>query len=218
MPTAKVNAVNSLSQDVFELVLERDGMDFQPGNCFAISNLHGISRPYSASSGTNEPNLRFVIRRMPGGAVSEWLAARVPGDEIEISQPFGWFRPGYGGEPGEPSVLIATGTGIAPFLSALRSLPELKPLLCLYGVRSLADAVQLDYLRGRCRVKLCVSREEAPPHHHGRVTDLLGEIPREEHANYYLCGLDAMVDEVSQWLQERGVHFTRIHREVFFNA
>jgi len=218
VPTAKVNAVDFLSKDVFELVLECDGMDFQPGNCFAVSNPHGISRPYSASSGTNEPNLRFVIRRMPGGAVSEWLAARVPGDEIEISQPFGWFRPGYGGEPGEPSVLIATGTGIAPFLSALGSLPELKPLLCLYGVRSLADAAQLDYLRRRCRVKLCVSREEVPPHHHGRVTDLLGEIPCEEHTNYYLCGLDAMIDEVSQWLQERGVHFTRIHREVFFNA
>ena len=218
MSTAKVNAVNFLSKDVFELVLERDGMDFQPGNCFAISNPQGVSRPYSASSGTDEPNLRFVIRRMPGGAVSEWLAARVPGDEIEISQPFGWFRPGYGGEPGEPSVLIATGTGIAPFLSALRSLSELKPLVCLYGVRSLADAVQLAYLRDRCRVELCVSREKAPPHHHGRVTDLLSAIPREERTNYYLCGLDAMVDEVSQWLQERGVHFTRIHREVFFNA
>jgi hypothetical protein len=30
---------------------------------------------------------------MPGGKVSEWLAARGPGDEIEISSPFGWFRP-----------------------------------------------------------------------------------------------------------------------------
>jgi len=218
VPTAKVNAVNFFSKDVFEFVLERGGMDFQPGNCFAISNARGVSRPYSASSGIKEPNLRFVIRRMPNGQVSQWLAARAPGDEVEISQPFGWFRPGYGGEPGEPSVLIATGTGIAPFLSALRSLPELKPLLCLYGVRSLADAIQLDYLRDRCRVELCVSREKVLPYHHGRVTDLLGEIRREAHANYYLCGLDAMVDEVSQWLQERGVHFTRIHREVFFNA
>ncbi len=34
--------------------------------------------------------------------------------------------------------------------------------------------------------------------------------------DYYLCGLDAMIDEVSQSLQQRGVHFTRIHREVFF--
>jgi ferredoxin-NADP reductase len=218
VPTSKVSAVSFLSEDVFELVLERDGVEFQPGNCFAISNSNGESRPYSACSGIDEPSLRFVVRRMPGGEVSEWLAGRVPGDEIEISQPFGWFRPGYGGEAGDPSVLIATGTGIAPFLSALRSSPGLKPALCLYGVRFLADAIGLDYLRDRCPLRLCISRQEAPPHHHGRVTDLLSEIPRPERTNYYLCGLDAMIDEASQWLQQRGVHFTRIHREVFFNA
>ena len=218
MPTFQVRAVNFLSEDIFELVLERDGVDFQPGNCFAISNSEGVLRPYSAASGKHESRLRFVIRRMPGGEVSEWLAGRVAGDEIEISEPFGWFRPGYGGEPGDPSVLIATGTGIAPFLSALRSFPDLEPAICLYGVRSLADAVGLDYVRGRCPVRLCISREEAPPHHHGRVTDLLGEVPRRQRTNYYLCGLDAMIEEVSQWLQRHGVHFTHIHREVFFNA
>lgn len=218
MPISKVNAVHFFSKDVFELVLERDGMDFQPGDCFAISNPNGVSRPYSASSANKESCLRFVIRRMPNGRVSEWLAARAPGDDVEISLPFGWFRPGTNGAPSDQCVLVATGTGIAPFLSALRSLPDLQPLVCLYGVRHLADVVGLDYLRDRCPLRLCVSREEAPPHHHGRVTDLLSEIPLAEHTNYYLCGLDAMIDEVSQWLEQHGVHFTRIHREVFFNA
>ena len=218
MPTAKVSAVNFLSEDIFELVLERNGVEFQPGDCLAISNSEGISRPYSMASGNNEPHLRFVIRRMPNGAVSEWLAVRAPGDEIEISEPFGWFRPGRSGEPGNPSVLIATGTGIAPFLSALRSLPDLEPALCLYGVRCLGNAVGLDYLGDRCMVRLCISREEVPPHHHGRVTDLLSEIPRKEQTHYYLCGLDAMINGVSEWLEQRGVHFTQIHREVFFNA
>ncbi len=150
MPTAKVSEVNFLSEDIFELVLERDRVEFQPGDCLAISNSDGVSRPYSVSSGSREPHLQFVIRRMPGGAVSEWLAVRAPGDEIEISEPFGWFRPGRSGEPGSPSVLVATGTGIAPFLSVLRSCPDLEPALCLYGVRCLADAVGLDYLRERC--------------------------------------------------------------------
>jgi ferredoxin-NADP reductase len=218
MPTATVNAVDFVSKDLFQLVLERDGVDFQPGDCFAISNSNGVSRPYSASSGNSEPHLRFIVRRMPNGRVSEWLAARAPGDEVDISLPFGWFRPGCNGAAGEPCVLVASGTGIAPFLSALRSLPDLQPLICLYGVRCLADAVGLDYLRDRCPLRLCVSRENAPPHHHGRVTDLLSEIPILERTNYYLCGLDAMVNEVSQWLERHGVHFTRIHREVFFNA
>ncbi len=85
-------------------------------------------------------------------------------------------------------------------------------------MRSLAEAVGLDYLRDRCPFRLCVSRKEAPGHHHGRVTDLLSEIPRQERTDYYLCGLDVMINEVSQWLQQHRVHYARIHREVFFNA
>jgi len=38
----------------------------------------------------------------------------------------------------------------------------------------------------------------------------------EESMHFYLCGLDAMIDEVSDWLEEYGVDFTNIHREVFF--
>ena len=218
MPFANVSAINPLSEGIFELVLNRDGMEFQPGDCLAISNSEGVSRPYSVSSGNREPHLRFVIRRLPDGAVSEWLAARVPDDRVEISEPFGWFRPRSGGESGHPSVFVATGTGIAPFLSVLRSFPDSSPVLCLYGVRCLADAVGLETLRGRWPLRLCVSRQEAPPHHFGRITDLLDEIPRTQQTHYYLCGLDAMIDEVSQWLERRGVHVTQIHREVFFNA
>ena len=164
MPTFRVKAVDFFSEDVFELVLDRGGVEFQPGDCFTIYNPDGVSRPFSASSGHRDPDLRFVIRCMPGGAVSAWLATRRVGEEIELSPPFGWFRPGCGEEPGEPTVLIATGTGIAPFLSALRSYPDLEPAICLYGVRSLADAVAVDYLRRRCSLRLCISREEVPPH------------------------------------------------------
>lgn len=218
LPVSRVEAVRFLSKDIFELVLDRGEVAFQPGNCFAIANADGVSRPYSTSSSTGEKVLRFIIRRMPGGRVSGWLAERSPGDRVQVSAPFGWFRPGYGGEPGAPSVFIATGTGIAPFLSVLKSMPELEPLLCLYGVRSPADAVEREYLQSRCPLRLCISREAVAGYHHGRVTDLLGEMPVLNNANYYLCGLDAMADEVSLWLERQGVHFTRIHREVFFHA
>ena len=52
----------------------------------------------------------------------------------------------------------------------------------------------------------------------GRVTDLLDKIPLNDDVHYYLCGLDAMIDDVSTWLETSGIHFSHIHREVFFNA
>jgi ferredoxin-NADP reductase len=216
--TFKVASVRFHTDNIIELSIDRNGIAFTPGDCVAISNADGISRPYSVCSGVDEPELRFVIRCMPGGVVSQWLAALKPEDDVEISPPFGWFRPGQSDEPGEPSVFFATGTGVAPFLSALRSHPELKPKMMLYGVRRREDAIALDYLEARTPLKLSVSGEDAADHHHGRISDRLNQIPMQENTHYYLCGLDAMIDEISEWLEQRDVHFTNIHREVFFNA
>ncbi len=116
-----VKDVRIINRDLFELVVERNGLKFTPGDCTAIYTDAGKSRPYSISSGSKESNLRFIIRRMEGGEVSPWLMNRSLGDLIRITPPFGWFHPGQ--EIGEaPFVFIATGTGIAPFLSYMHTL------------------------------------------------------------------------------------------------
>jgi len=217
MPThARVLGIEWHNPGVFELQLERNGLRFSCGDCAALYGYDGrTSRPYSFASGEDEDLLRFVIRRMPEGSVSTWLSTRKPGDEVRMSPPFGWFRPG---QEGSSFVFVATGTGIAPFLSHFRSRPERPPLQCLYGVRYLHDAVDLDVLQTLCNLRLAVSRESVSPHFHGRVTGLLEDMPVSPDIHYYLCGLDSMIDEVSAWLEGKGVRLTHIHRECFFNA
>ncbi|NQV32352.1 MAG: hypothetical protein HQ515_06635, partial [Phycisphaeraceae bacterium] len=116
------------------------------------------------------------------------------------------------------AVFVATGTGIAPFLSYLRSDPAQAPSQCLYGVRQLKDAVGLDCLQDHCPVDLAVSRQVVPGTCHGRVSDLLESLTVEPRSHFYLCGLDAMINTVGDWLETRGVDPFSIHREVFFNA
>ena len=206
------------SDSIFELQLERNGDGFVPGDCMALFSEDGsTSRPYSFASGQCEDIFRFVIRKMPGGAVSSYLASRKPGDAVKTSPPFGWFRPG---QPSDTAsyVFIATGTGISPFLSHFRTRPDAPPLQCLYGVRVLKDAVDLDSLRTMCDLKLALSREKASGYHHGRVTELLDDMPLSPEIHYYLCGLDAMIDEVATWLDQHDVDITHVHRECFFNA
>jgi ferredoxin-NADP reductase len=204
---------------ICELALERESIDFIPGDCIALYAEDGVtSRPYSIASGTRERQLRLLVRHIEGGAVSDKVAHLRPGDLVKVSPPFGWFRPGTRA----PFVFVSTGTGIAPFLSHLRTNPASPPLVLLHGVRRREEAGELQWLKEVCPdVRLAVSREQAPPGaHRGRVTDLLDQdlLSGSVTCHYYLCGLDAMISDVTEWLVERGVRRTQIHRECFFNA
>ncbi|MBT8042991.1 MAG: hypothetical protein KJN98_07455 [Pontiella sp.] len=211
-----VMAVRPVSGDLFELIVDRNDLEFLPGDCVAIYTDSEKSRPYSIASGSNENELRFVIRSMDGGEVSPWLAERRPKDTLRITSPFGWFRPGQGIDDASFHFL-ATGTGIAPFLSYMHTF-KTPPASCLYGVRHAADAIGLSMLHGFCPTRLAVSREHAAGHYNGRITGLLDTLPLDEAAHYYCCGLESMVNEVSEWLQQYGVDLMQIHREVFFHG
>jgi ferredoxin--NADP+ reductase len=212
----RVIQVKIVHTDLFELILERNGLEFIPGDCAAIYTEDDKSRPYSISSGSHDDTLRFIIRKMEGGEVSPWLMNQKPGDLIRITPPFGWFRPGQ--DIGDaPFVFIATGTGIAPFLSHQKTFDK-PPLQCLYGVRREADAFGYDALTRGYPTQLAVSREDNQTHHHGRVTDLLDQLPLGPETHYYCCGLESMINEVGEWLEKQGVNLTHIHREVFFHG
>ena len=213
-----VREIRWFGAGIYELRLDRRGIAFTPGDCFALfAGDQQASRPYSVASGVADDFLAFIIRRMPGGELSDYLAGLKPGDKVKVSPPFGWFRPGNAA-PGTPFVFVATGTGISPFMCHFRSRPEQPPDALLYGVREAADAVELDWLQRQCTVKLAVSRERDNGYHHGRVTDLLPGLDLRAESQYFLCGLDAMIDEVTVWLERQGVELPRIHRECFFNA
>lgn len=202
------------TDELFELQFDREGVQFESGACLALFSDSTESRPYSIAAGTDEEILHFLIRRVPEGIVSNWLAQRKPGDKVQVSAPFGWFRPGH--VVGSRSVFIATGTGIAPFLSYLRSNPQEAPELILYGTRRQLEAFNLEELQKFDNFYLALSQEKDNNHFHGRITGLLGQIPFADDIHYYLCGLDTMIDETSIWLENHGVDYTQIHREIFF--
>jgi ferredoxin-NADP reductase len=210
-----VRSITAVNNDLFILSVERNSMEFTPGDCVAIYTENDKSRPYSIASGSNEDELRFVIRMMEDGEVSPWLMNRKPGDTLRITPPFGWFRPGLD-IGAAPFAFLATGTGIAPFLAYMNTFDR-TPAACLYGVRQEADAIGFSELRNFCPTRLAVSREETE-HHHGRLTELLPTLPLDENMHYYCCGLESMVNEVSEWLQQNGVAMSQIHREVFFHG
>ena len=184
---------------------------FRPGDCVGVYGPVGnLSRPYSLSGGTEDAALELLIRRIPGGRVSDWLYGLPVGARVEISPPFGWFHPGEAANPEQ--VWFATGSGAAPFLSALRS-GGVRPLQARWGVRFVEDLEGIEWPFERY-----VSRGVSGEGRGGRVTADFDEILTGPGVHYYLCGLDAMIEEISSHLAVRGVGEDRIHRECFFQS
>lgn len=184
-----------------------------PGDCIAVyAPAGGASRPYSLAGGRDARYIELLVRRIEGGEISSWLTGLQAGDRCEVSPPFGWFRPME--PPAAPKVYVATGSGMAPFLSALRSgHPPAQRIL--WGVRDRGDAVFTEELPG---VEVFVSRGDPGPWRRGRVTDGLvcgGALPAGTHV--YACGLDAMIDDVAARVEGfAGGEGLPLHRECFF--
>ena len=125
-------------------------------NVFATVDGVCTSRPYSISSAPGQgEGVEITVRRKPGGFVSPHLLDRVAvGDALVVSAPTGDFYPSPLRDTAE-LVLVAGGSGIAPFMGILEELAAREytaDVLLLYGSRRPDDIVfreRLDRLAAR---------------------------------------------------------------------
>ncbi len=219
------------TSELFTLRFDAELEPFRPGQFAAVgvdapedSNKKRIHRLYSIASAPGEPAEFFVIE-VEGGEVSPFLSGLQPGDEGWVSRkPKGLFTLARVPEA-DVLWLVATGTGLAPFLSMLRT-PEpwkrFDRIVVLQGARTNAElAYTEDFERhaaehyGRFQRICCVTREEPGPGAlSGRITEALEDGRLAETAgvkidaatsHFMLCGNPAMIDQMSELLRARGL-------------
>lgn len=212
---ARVHHVRPITQGTYVLRIDKDGLDFVPGQYFILSPVleTSIAREYSTYSGDKDPYLEFLIREVDGGSVSRMLKALRPGDRVITDGPYGNFVIEDPGDRSRRYLFIASGTGIAPFRSFVRSHPGLDYRI-LHGIRHSHECYDReDY--GASHYMSCVSRE-AGGDFHGRVTDYLRQNPADPKLYCYLSGNSTMVYEALHILQLQGVPRENLFTEVFF--
>ena len=208
----KVQSVTFLTESTYKLKLERGDLQFIPGQCVNIG-LPGeaVNREYSTYSGLKDRYLEFLIKRVDGGLVSTKLSLLDPGDEVTLDGAFGLFtipKP----DLKKKYLFIASGTGIAPFHSYVRSYKL--DYKILHGIRYARETYDLaDY--DRKRYFSCVSKEKSGDFS-GRVTDYLKKYPVKVGTICYICGNSSMINDVYDVLRSQGVSGTDIVTEVFF--
>jgi ferredoxin--NADP+ reductase len=187
--------------------------DFQPGETVKVGLDDRLPpRIYSICSGNKEDELRILYNIKGDGALTPQLAKVRSGDSIIVSEPGGGFR-----GTTDPAIWIATGTGIAPFYSMLRSgMAEYKILL--HGVR-LGDQLYFSQewkdALGSNYHPFC-SKEDIEGIPRGRVNQYLEteELPTD--LKYYICGQATMCVEVRDLLIAKGIPFGQIVVEIYF--
>lgn len=214
MPKLRVIANTVLSPGTFLLRLERPAGDIRAGQCFSLGTSDlGINREYSMYSGSKEPFLDFLIRKVDGGIVSSRLAKAMPGEEVEVSGPFGEFCLNESLLPSTKFIFIASGTGIAPFHSFVQTFENLRFTL-IHGVRTSAECYESDtYPTGSYIAAISQSVEVDA---RKRVTDVLKESALDHDAMYYLCGNRLMITDSIAILRDKGVPGRAIFTESFF--
>ncbi|MBN1820010.1 MAG: oxidoreductase, partial [Prolixibacteraceae bacterium] len=142
---ARISEIKFYTDSVFVIRFERNGFQFKAGQYLVLS-VPGIqeSREYSICSGINEPWLEVLVREIPDGYFSKQLKKLEPGDVIYFDGPFGFFILNNIEIKTGEYVFIATGTGISPFISFLKSYPEINYHL-VHGIRSYDENYGKDY-------------------------------------------------------------------------
>jgi len=206
--------VIKLTPETFIIRLDRRDFRFEPGQYVVIRiPEENKGREYSIYSGVDDDYLDFLVREIPEGRFSRYLRHLLPGSELDVEGPKGYFILDEKTKQGNKVLLIATGTGISPFHSYIRSYPDLN-FRVLHGVHFADEAYGRDSFRKE-NYLLCTSRSDRGDYF-GRVTYYLKENKVDADTICYLCGNSDMIDEVTILLERYGLHPENIRTEVFF--
>ncbi|MGF6732955.1 benzoate/toluate 1,2-dioxygenase reductase subunit [Paraburkholderia youngii] len=207
---------------------DRVGLEFKAGQYVNVT-VPGTdqTRSYSFSSGPQDRDVSFLVRNVPQGLMSTWLADKAKvGAALEFKGPYGGF---YLREIGRPVLMLAGGTGLAPFLSmldeVLKSGGSKYPIHLILGVNTDNDLVCVDQLEryaklipGFTYATVIADKTSAHPRK-GWVTDHIEAAQLNDgEVDIYLCGPPAMVDAVSKYLKDQNVNPTSFHYEKFATA
>lgn len=202
------------SPDTVVLRMERNGFEFVPGQ-YLVLHIPGtpVAREYSIYSGSDDPFIELLIKEVPEGEMSALLRTASVGRVVEMEGPFGFFILNQSNVSNIHHYFIATGTGVSPFHSFVRSYRQLRYTL-LYGVRSRAGAVDSDHYRSDALI-VCTSQSDDGDFY-GRVTRYVRDYPFQSKDIFYLCGGSQMISEVTELLSRKGVPPENIRTEAFY--
>ncbi|MGN6475240.1 MAG: 2Fe-2S iron-sulfur cluster-binding protein [Mycobacteriales bacterium] len=175
-------------------------------------------RSYSMSSAPEtDAALAVTVKRVPGGAVSNWMNDLVAGERLDASVPAGKFRLGT---QQRDILAFAAGSGITPIYSLIKSamLTTSRPVRLLYANRDRDSVIfrgALDELATHRGGRLDVRNRFDVDEGFVDAATVEAYVEAARNADVYICGPGPFMDIVESTLLAAGVPAERIHIERF---
>jgi ring-1,2-phenylacetyl-CoA epoxidase subunit PaaE len=191
-----------------------------------------VRRAYSLCSTPQSENHVVVVKEVKDGAFSVYANKDLrEGDTLMVLPPEGKFI----FEPKTNSknnyAAFAAGSGITPVISIIKTALEQEPeskFLLVYGNKSPEDTIFMKSLMdlqqkysGRFILEFVYSRKELEGYQFGRISKSIANYFLKNKYNdlafntFYLCGPEAMIDEIKTMLAESGIDKENILFELF---
>lgn len=217
----------------------RETFRFTPGQFLTLRcDIDGkpVTRSYSICSGLDDGDLRIAIKHVDGGVFSTWAMEQLKaGTRVDVMPPQGSFTLTPAPDRGRNYLFIAAGSGITPVLSIVKSVLAREPdsqVTLLFGNQRVATIMfkdELEALKNRYLARFqwlnILSRERQDVEIlNGRINNRKGaELCRhlldlKAVDEFYLCGPEAMISEVSRGLRANGIPEEKIHYELFASS
>jgi 3-ketosteroid 9alpha-monooxygenase subunit B len=178
-----------------------------------------VVRSYSMSSSPDVGDrFTFTVKRVAGGAMSNWLNDELePGDTIEVMPPAGLF---VLRDASVPIVAFAGGSGITPILSIVKTAlaATQREIALVYANRDAASvifAAELERLRAASGGRLAVHHHLDSERGFLDAAACAARAGERTDADFYLCGPAPFMDVVEDGLAQRRVAPSRIFVERF---
>jgi ferredoxin--NADP+ reductase len=219
------------TERLFSLRVNAELAGFEAGQFAKLALAVGgemVARPYSFVNAPRERPHEFYYVTLPEGPLTQRLCKLDTGDTLYLApRPSGFLV--LSEVPASAKLwLLATGTGLGPFLSILKTdapWQRFKQVVLVHAVRHADELTHRDTIEGllvrhgeQMRTVSFVSRERAAGSLHGRVPAAIedgsleaaaGVVLSAEDSHVMLCGNPEMVSDTVEVLTRRGM---RKHR------
>tara|TARA_R110002111_G_scaffold51311_1_gene89873 strand:- start:19089 stop:20180 length:1092 start_codon:yes stop_codon:yes gene_type:complete len=217
----------------------KEDFSFKQGQYLTLeSELDGakVRRSYSICSGINDNKLQIAIKRVEGGVYSNFVNDSLKvGDTVDVMTPQGNFYTDLDPAASRKYLFLAAGSGITPVISNVKSILEGEPnstVTLLFGnqrsntimFREALSFLKNKYMTRLHWVNILSKEDQGADVLNGRLNNRKGAELNQQLVDlasfdeYFVCGPESMISEVSRGFRSVGAQEDNIHYELFASS